>query len=142
MKKLILILTAFLIFSGPAFADTVIGKSDYIFNTNTVPGTGNTILSRSFNISSVRNMGYWLNLAATASSSGYTGSNVALYMMASPDDVAANYATVTTLTRATNGAATTGTLTFPCMKFIKFRATGIAGQATDSTITAVLFTQG
>jgi len=139
MKKFIVLIAA--LFLTTAAHATQQGKVEKIFDASTVAGTGSTITSRVFNVGSVQSMGYWLKLEPNSTNQSYKGSNVALYMQASYDDTAANFATVSTISYATNSAATAGTLAFPAMKYVRFRATGLTGQATDSTITAYLFTQ-
>ena len=147
MKKLIFLIFLFMVvIQNQSFADAVSGNVESVFGTVATPtttvvaGTGATIVSRTFRMSSVRtpNIGYWLKLAPGVSSGT---SNVALYTMTSPDDSSGSYATVSTITYATNNTATSGTIAYPYMKYVKFRATGLTGQATDSTITAYVFTQ-
>lgn len=138
MKKIVSLIALVLMCSA-AYAEQ--GKPENIFNATTVAGTGSTVTSRIFNMNSVSGMGYWLKLAPRTGNASFTGSNVALYMEVSPNDTVANFATVTTLSFATNNVATAGTLTVPNMKYVRFRATGLTGQATDSTITAYVFSR-
>lgn len=137
MKKYIFLLA--LLLSAPAFAATN-GIVSNAFDGTTVAGTGTTVVSRSFDFKGVKDMGYWLKLSPSASA-GYTGSNVSIQMMTSYNDDIDNFATVTTLSYATNNVATVGTITFPNMRFVKFRVTGLTRQATDSTIKMYVFTQ-
>lgn len=138
MKKLSIFILA-LCFASSAYAGTAsIGKIEQAFTANTViAGTGYTTITRTFNVANIKSMGLWWKLN-TGGSSGT--SNTAVYMEASYNDTPTNFATVTTLT-SNSQAATVNTLTFPNMKFVRFRATGLTNQATDSTITAHLFTQ-
>ncbi len=141
MKKLILGLVAFLICLSqtPSFADTTAGSEQQIFNASVVNGTGNTVTSRSFLVSSVRNMGYWFKNTngASAGSTAVT----AMKMLGSWDDVTADYATLSTVITAPNTQASAGTITYPAIKFVRFQAIGNVGNATDTTVTAYLFAQ-
>lgn len=139
MKKMIL-LVALIVATANAYAGTSsMGKVERAFTENTVvAGTGFTTITRTFNIASIKNMGIWWKLNAGASNGN---SHTLVYMEASYDDTPGNFATVTTMSRNTQTAATVNSLTFPDMKYVRFRATGAGTQATDSTITAYVFTQ-
>lgn len=143
MKYLALIVLALLSITSDASANNNNGKVEQVWSAQTIAGTGATIVSRSFPVANIKDMGMWwkLNQAVPATPTHTSSSNVALYTEMSYDDTSTNFATVTTLTRAVNTVSTVDTIAFKPMRYARFRATGLTGQGTDSTITAYLFTQ-
>jgi hypothetical protein len=142
MKKLALLI-AFLSLTTAAYANNNNGNVQKLWDAQTIAGTGTTVVTRGIPVANVKEIGVWhkLNQAVPATPSHTSTSAVNLYMEASYDDTSANYATVSTIYRNVNTVSTVNTITFPNMKYVRFRATGVTGQGTDSTITAYVFTQ-
>lgn len=143
MKYLALIILTLFSLTSEASANNNNGKVERLWDAQTIAGTGATIVTRAFPVANVKDMGMWwkLNPAVPATPSHTSTSSVAFYTEMSYDDTSANFATVTTLTRTANTVSTIDTIAFKPMKYARFRATGLTGQGTDSTITAYLFTQ-
>ncbi len=141
MKKLFL-LAFFALFSTSAFA--VQGTVENVFSATALSGTDSSVKSRIFPVGSASRMGYWFKAAKASTPEGAA---VRMTIEASYDETAANFATYSTVfpvhTFATTSTpiASTGTITTPDMKFIRFVAVGNTGNATGTTITMYMFKQ-
>lgn len=137
MKKFALALIASILMAVNAYAGTSVGKSEPMFDAVVLNGTGTTVTSRTFNVASVSNMGYYLDINKGASNGGV---NIRLTMEVSPNG--SLWATHSTIRQSWNSiVATAGTIDVPAMSKVRFVAEGATGNATDSTVTAYLFTQ-
>jgi hypothetical protein len=137
MRTLKLLAIGFLIASN-AYAGT--GKVDQIFSGSTVNGTGNTVVGRAINVSSADKIGFWFQSTKGAS----VGSTIAhdIVMQSSYSDTSSTFATAQTIRASSSvNTPTTVALTHPNMKFVRFFVQGGTGNATDTTITAYMFTQ-
>jgi len=145
LKKInaIFVIAAITIFIGTnAFASS--GKSEIIFDGVAVSGTGSTVTSRVFNVGSVDKMGYWFKATKAATPEG---SAIRMSMEGSYDGASTTFATMQTVVPndifATTSTpyASAGNMTVPSIKYIRFVAEGITGNATGTTVTAYLYTQ-
>ena len=142
MKKALLTIASILFFTAQSFAGS--GESERIFDAVALSGTGTTVTSRIFNVSSVYRAGYWFKSAKAATPEG---SAVRMTIEGSYDDTVGNFATMQTLmpsnvfTTTISPVATSGTISAMDMKYVRFVAEGLTGNSTGTTVTAYLFTQ-
>ena len=135
MKKWLLLFALFVSVSTPAFA---VGTEEEVFLADVVNGTGNTVVSRTFDVKSASVLGYWLD-ADNGASAGSTA-RINMVMQGSYDTTSANFATITTVfNQLSSTAATLGTITYPAIRYVRFVAQGYTGNATDTTVDMYLF---
>lgn len=138
MKKWFLAF-AFLLVTSSAYA-AALGTEEKVFLGDVVNGTGNTVVSRVFDIKSASVLGYWLD-ADNGASAGSTA-RINMVMQGSYDTTSANFATITTVYNSlATTAATLGTIQYPAIRYVRFVAQGYTGNATDTTVDMYLFKQ-
>lgn len=117
-----------------------VGTVRRIFNAQTVAATGTTAVSNGFSVKSGGYFGVWYQ----ATSASGTPNLKFVYEM-SYDDTSANYATPNSVaaidSALTSESVQVESISPPPMPYLRFRLTGNATNATDTTVTAYLFEQ-
>ena len=137
MKKLFLSISLFIFATTSSYAGS--GQVERIFNADVVAGTGTTVMSRTFDVSSIDRLGVWTQAGRGAS----VGSTIRfdMVMQGSYTDTSSKFATMSTIGTWADTSASASTITTPAMKYIRFYTKSTTGNATDTTVTAYLFSQ-